>query len=532
LNDAEIVRQVRGGDCEAYSQLVERYQNAVYGVAYHYLRNFDDARDAAQESFVQAYVRLGQLQVPDKFGAWIRQITANQCRMWLRQREMTEALDSVTATTNQMQQLETKLVVRDALWCLSEDSRLTVILYYFQSYSLQEIAAFLEVPVTTIKSRLRNARAQLQKELMDMIEETLTQERLPADFAVRVLHDLTSTGAVHSLAFSQDGRLLANDSSNVIRFGTGDGDYIINDEVQLWNTTDGQLLRTFRSSQPTAMESVAFSPDSKLLVCSSFHRQGEAVRQDETAWEGQVQLWEVDSGLLHKAFKLPNALVRAVAFSHDGQTIASGSRRFLLNTQTWSAEIQFWNVETGERLRKVDVGEGVIFPAALTFAPDGKHIAAGTGRVGELTEANSHRPWIDCQVRLYNIVTGDLVRTWPRSRADAQSKIGFSPDGRLVGTGDGPEGDILIWESASVSPASKLAGHQHRVFAVAFSPDGKLIASGSQDATVKLWDIVTGKLLRTMKGHAAAVHDVSFSADGRSLASADIERVVKVWSVV
>lgn len=523
MDDAEIVQQVRSGEREVYSQLVNRYQNAVYGVAYHYLRDFDDARDAAQESFVQAYLRLEQLQAPAKFGAWVRQITVNQCRMRLRQRATTESWDSLTIATDQVRQLDTRIVVRDALLCLSEDSRLTVVLYYFQAYSLQEIAAFLEVPVTTIKSRLRNARKRLQKELMHMVEETLTQERLPADFAMRVLHTLTSDGAVHSLALSQDGRFLANDSSNVVRFGEAEGDYIIKDEVQLWDTSSGQLLRTFRTPQPSAMESVTFSPDTTLLACASFHRQAES------GWEGEVQLWETATGLLQKAFKVPDALVRAVSFSSDGQTIASGSRQFLPDTQSWHAEIQFWDVESGTLLRKIDVGEAVIFVAALTFAPDGKHIAAGTAHPNELGGQGS---WRDCQVRLYDITTGNLVRAWDRSRANAQSKISFSPDGRLVATGDGPEGDILIWDTASDAPRHVLMGHKHRVFAVAFSPDGKLIASGSQDTTVKLWEVETGKLLNTLEGHLATIHAVSFASDGLSLVSGDIERVVKVWSVL
>jgi hypothetical protein len=64
---------------EAYSQLLQRYGNAVYALAYSHLHNFEDARDVAQEAFVAAYVRLGQLREPAKFGAWLRQITVNQC---------------------------------------------------------------------------------------------------------------------------------------------------------------------------------------------------------------------------------------------------------------------------------------------------------------------------------------------------------------------------------------------------------------------------------------------------------------------
>lgn len=188
VTDEEIVRAVWAGDVEAYSALVDRYRKIVYGLAYHHLRHFEDARDVAQEAFIQAYLHLRQLREPERFGAWLRQLTVNECRMWQRRQRPVEPLDELTATTGGGEDaLHTRLVVEQALGCLSDTSRLTLTLFYFQSQSLEEIAGFLEVPVTTIKSRLRNARARLRKEWMRMTEENLSAQAPAADFTQEVM---------------------------------------------------------------------------------------------------------------------------------------------------------------------------------------------------------------------------------------------------------------------------------------------------------------------------------------------------------
>jgi RNA polymerase sigma factor (sigma-70 family) len=187
--DAEIVRRVLEGDTEAYGVLVEQYRNGVYGLAYHHLRNFEAAREATQEAFVQAYQKLPQLRNPERFLPWLRQITLNACHLEGRQRQRILPLEesSYGDADVAVEQIASRLVVQQALSHLSEACRLTLTLFYFYDYSVKEIAAFLELPITTIKSRLRDARARMEKELSMAFEQCVKEEPMAQGFAARVV---------------------------------------------------------------------------------------------------------------------------------------------------------------------------------------------------------------------------------------------------------------------------------------------------------------------------------------------------------
>jgi len=179
VDELELIARARQGDQAAYTILVERHRTAVYRLACRTLLNPEDARDVAQEAFIQAYLHLHQLRDDARFGPWVRQITINQCRMWLRRQREIDPHDAVLETTDAAPQVDLRLAVQQALACLSTESRRTIVLYYIHSYSLLEIASHLEVPVTTVKSRLRDARARLRKEMSEMHEEKSESIALP-----------------------------------------------------------------------------------------------------------------------------------------------------------------------------------------------------------------------------------------------------------------------------------------------------------------------------------------------------------------
>jgi RNA polymerase sigma-70 factor (ECF subfamily) len=199
--DTELVIRALQGDKEAFGKLVDKYQGAVYGLCFHLVGNFADAQDLAQEALVRAYLDLHQLREPSKFASWLYRVTMNVCKMWLRKRKAdfasldtvapTEFLSALPSPQEIVERKELQLAVRRAINSLSEKNRLTVTLYYMDGLSYQEISDFLGVPVTTVKSRLHKARLQLKEELITMVEKTFEEQKLPEDFAEKVLQEVS-----------------------------------------------------------------------------------------------------------------------------------------------------------------------------------------------------------------------------------------------------------------------------------------------------------------------------------------------------
>jgi RNA polymerase sigma factor (sigma-70 family) len=463
LNDADIVRRVHEGDNEAYSQLLQRYGNAVYALAYSHLHNFEDARDVAQEAFVAAYVRLGQLREPAKFGAWLRQITVNQCHMWQRQKRDHEPLDVTLGKAHEVDQVETRVLVHQALACLSASTRMTLTLFYMHSYSMQEIAEFLEVPVSTVKSRLRNARDRLKKELGDMetVKNTLQGATLPPTFAAQVMEVLDG-GTVWSLAFAPDSQTLASASSDKT--------------VKLWDASSGRLLRTLHGHEKS-VDDVLYSPDGNTLASAS---------RDHS-----IRLWDAHSGELKRTLS-PGERPISIAFSPDGKLLANASSvREQVDGQTniVGSRVLLWDVETGEVMRELErlhfpelhpepTTRGGRFYSAV-FSPDGSTVATGAA----LWEGAQI---VGGEVKLWNAQNGELLRTLPVPRYGVQP-IEFSPDGQCLAaactratSGDSADAiaaEVRIWKADSgelVRTLNEEPGWYLK--ALQFSPDGKTLA--------------------------------------------------------
>jgi WD40 repeat protein len=117
-----------------------------------------------------------------------------------------------------------------------------------------------------------------------------------------------------------------------------------------------------------------------------------------------------------------------------------------------------------------------------------------------------------------------------KGHEDSVGSVGFSPDGKKLASGSYDK-TIKIWDVTTGKVLNTLKGHEGWVGSVGFSPDGKKLASGSYDKTIKIWDVTTGKVLNTLKGHEGWVGSVGFSPDGKKLASGSYDKTIKIWDV-
>jgi RNA polymerase sigma factor (sigma-70 family) len=173
-----IVARAREGEADAFGVLVRRFQDMAVGYGYSILHDFQLAEDAAQEAFFEAYRTLPKLREPAAFAGWFRRIVFKQCDRITRRRLVTTVpLDAVPEPAQSKDEEERKAEVFDAVRQLPEHERAAMTLFYIGGYSMEEVATFLEAPVSTVKGRLHSARERLRTMLLDTVADDLRARR-------------------------------------------------------------------------------------------------------------------------------------------------------------------------------------------------------------------------------------------------------------------------------------------------------------------------------------------------------------------
>jgi RNA polymerase sigma factor (sigma-70 family) len=306
--------------------------------------------------------------------------------------------------------------------------------------------------------------------------------------------DAGHTNSVATLRFAADGKTLASVGRNGDRF--------------FWD------LAAQRGERGPS------GPPQRMWICNALSPDGKTLATAEGA-EGLVRLWDFATGKELATLSSKGAEVNGMAFSPDGRILAVAAR---------DATIRLFDAEGRRELRRM---KGVVESAGfLVFSPDGKVLASAIEGVSRVPP-----------IRLWDVATGELIRRLDGPRW--QCNLAFSPDGKYLAAGgiDDSRGKMLVraaygksawvWETATWKRRWMLDGHEKGILALAFSPDGKRLATGACEGEdkVRLFDLEGGKELACFAGHHSAVLSLAFSPDGRTLASGAGDSTILLWDV-
>ena len=352
---------------------------------------------------------------------------------------------------------------------------------------------------------------------------------------------------VNSIAFSPKGDLIATASTD--------------NTVKLW-TSDGTLVETLKGHSDKFLV-VIFDPKGELIASAS---------EDNT-----VKIWKPDGTLMY-TLSGHKSRVNNIAFSPNGDLIASSSsdtvklwkvnntftdtfeghcRRIafspkddLIALGCYDGTLRLWKAD-GQEKDRLKYG-GIV--TSVAFSPDGKLIAtASDDGVIKLLKPNGNLVRILEDGRnlvksnFYNVafsVNGDLVaaglgknvRLWKTDGTPVYTltehsfdvtSVAFSPNGKLIATASG-DTKVKLWKLDSIASIGTIEEHEHWIFHIAFSPNGKLIATASGDTTVKLWKLNT-TLVNSFQEHSSWVVSVAFRPDGKVIATSSDDTTVKLW---
>jgi WD40 repeat protein/serine/threonine protein kinase len=276
--------------------------------------------------------------------------------------------------------------------------------------------------------------------------------------------------SVNCLAYSPDGTLLASGSSDFT--------------VKLWNPQSGALITTCAGHTNVVM-SVDFSPDGRFMASS-----GE---------DGLVCLWDVSTWQIVITFT--NRLPRA-AFSGKLLGVATGGDRY----GDGEGVIKFWDYAAGLEIPNLQVPG-----TRLAFSPDGKLLAT----------ANA-----DGLVKLRDRATGRVIKFFPATQV---RMLAFSPDSRSLAWGARGKGELRLWNLMEESPVLLANTNQNNIFGLAFSPDGKTLATADQSHALTLWNVTNHTKRNRLLGHGQAIYAVAYSPDGKSLATGGRDETIRFW---
>lgn len=520
-----LERFVATRDEAAFTALVVRHGRMVLGVCRRVLAQSQDAEDVFQATFLVLARKAGSIHKQDSLPSWLYGVACRLAfkaraaaarRRTLERPEMTMVLQT-SKSPGEASDLPARL--DEELQGLPTAYRTVLVLCYLEGKSHEEAATELGCSTGALNGRLQRGRELLRQRLakrgvvVAQAVLALTLEEQAAMAAVPPAWVSATVGAALAFAAREAVPGMAATLAQEV-------------------VTDLGSRRLFRVLAAVLALAVLSGVSGALLQRLGHTDAAEphaVVVTDKVADKEPAKALPapVDS----HGDPLPDGAVarmgtirfrhgksvRCGSFAPDGKTLATGGR---------DGTIRLWELPSGMLIRQMTWPDGkdttTRYVWQVAFSPDGRSLAV------TCSGSNS--------ILLFNPATGRVVQTFKGHDPvkdvipNSVEAVAWSPDGKTLAS-VGTDKALRLWDAVSGDQIRSLTGHEEDPRALAFSGDGRFLLSGDYGGTILLWEAATGKQVRAFRGHQECVESVAFSPDGKTAASGSFDKTVRLWDI-